>query len=232
MNQSEDNKYRLFLFCGMLAPVILGAVIAVVGQLTPDYSQLTDSISRMGTADRPYSWLLNSGYYVYGILMGLAAFGFNRTIGSKPRMNTLSKLLGIHAFGTILLAIFPDSVDSIFKHIVHDIMSTASYLPLLIGIFISRRIARDELSLKVAGILGIFILIINLPMPVINIVGPLASIGGLLQRILSGCSFFWISLTFFLLYRKRCSIEYKLEDAKLPYSVMVTESVLTDQPQG
>ncbi len=232
MNPSEDNKYRFFLFCGMLAPVILGVVITVVGQLTPDYNQLTDSISRMGTHDKPYAWLLHGGYYIYGILMSLAAFGLSRTIGSIPRMNTLAKLLGIHAFGTILLAIFPDSVNSTFKHIVHDVMSTTSYLPLLIGIFISRRIARDELSLKVAGILGIFILIINLPMPIINVVGPLASIGGLLQRILSGCSFFWLSLTFFLLYRNRRSIKYRMKNVELPYSLVVTKGVLTDQPQG
>ena len=232
MNSDEDNKYRFLLFCGMLAPVILGVVITVVGHLTPDYNQLTDSISRMGTPDRPYAWLLHGGYYIYGILMGLAAFGLSQTFDSVPGMNTLSKLLVIHALGTILLAIFPDSLNSTFKHIVHDIMSTTSYLPLLLGIFISRRIARDELSLKVAGILGVFILIINLPMPVINLVGPLASIGGLLQRILSGCSFFWISLTFFLLYRKRCSSEYRMENAELPYSPLVAEGVLTDQPQG
>ena len=228
MKSSEDSKYRLLLFCGMLAPIIMGAIIIVVGQLTPDYNQISDSISRMGTPDRPYAWLLHGGYYVYGILMGIAAYGLSRTIGSTPRANGLAILLGIHAFGTVLLAVFPDSVDSTARHIVHDIMSVTSYLPLLIAIFISRRIARHEVTLKVAGVLGIFIIIINLPMPVINMVGPLASIGGLLQRILSACSFFWLTLTFFLLYRKRCSIECPVKSMKVPYSVAATERVLLD----
>ena len=228
MKSSEDSKYRLLLFCGMLAPIIMGAIIIVVGQLTPDYNQISDSISRMGTPDRSYAWLLHGGYYVYGILMGIAAYGISRTIGSTPRANGLAILLGIHAFGTVLLAVFPDSVDSTARHIVHDIMSVTSYLPLLIAIFISRRIARHEVTLKVAGVLGIFIIIINLPMPVINMVGPLASIGGLLQRILSACSFFWLTLTFFLLYRKRCSIECPVKSMKVPYSVAATERVLLD----
>lgn len=232
MKSSEDSKYRLLLFCGVLAPIIIGVVIIVVGQLTPDYNQISDSISRMGTPDRPYAWLLHGGYYAYGILMGIAAYGLSRTISSAPRANILAMLLGIHAFGTILLAIFPDSVNSTFRHIVHDVMSVTSYLPLLIAILISRRIARHELTLKVAGFLGIFIIIINLPMPVINMVGPLASIGGLLQRILSGCSFFWLTLTFFLLYRNRRSIEWRMKDVKVPYSLVATEYVLTDQPQG
>jgi len=230
MKSSEDSKYRLLLFCGMLAPIIIGVIIIVVGQLTPDYNQISDSISRMGTPERPYAWLLHGGYYVYGTLMGIAAYGLSRTIGSTPRANGLAILLGIHAFGTILLAVFPDSVNSTARHIVHDIMSATSYLPLIIGIFISRKIARHEMTLKVVGILGIFIIIINLPMPVINMVSPLASIGGLLQRILSGCSFFWLTLTFFLLYRKRCSIECQVKSMKVPYSAAVTERALLDQP--
>ncbi len=199
--------------------------------MTPDYNQVSDSISRMGTPDRPYAWLLHGGYYVYGTLMGIAAYGLSRTIGSVPGANSLAMLLGIHAFGAMLLAVFPDSVNSIFKHIIHDIMSTTSYLPLIMAMFISRRIARHELTLRVAGILGIFIMILNLPMPVINMVSPLASIGGLLQRTLSGCSFFWLTLTFFLLHKNYHSIEVRMKDDKVPYSVAAIERVLLDQPQ-
>jgi hypothetical membrane protein len=213
----------------MLAPIILGLVIFVVGQLTPDYNQVSDTISRMGTPERPYAWLLHGGYYVYAILMGVAAYGLSRTIGSTPRANGLAILLGIHALGTMLLAVFPDSVNSTTKHIVHDIMSGISYLPLIIGIFISRKIARHEMTLRVAGIIGIFIIIINVPMPVINMVSPLASIGGLLQRILSGCSFLWLTLIFFMLYRKRRSTEYPVKSMKVLCSVAVTEHALPDQ---
>ena len=89
MKSSEDSRYRFLLLCGWLAPVIIGLVITVVGQLTPDYNQVTDSISRMGTPDRPYAWLLHSGYYVYGVLMLIAAYGISRTIGSVPGANGL-----------------------------------------------------------------------------------------------------------------------------------------------
>jgi len=232
MKSNEGSKYRFLLLCGVLAPIIIGVVIIVTGQLTPDYSQVSDSVSRTGTPGRPYAWLLHGGYYVYGILMGIAAYGLSRTIGSVPGANGLAVLLGIHAFGMMLLAVFPDSVDSTFKHVVHDVMSVVSYLPLLLGIFISRRIARQEMTLKVVGILGIFIVVINLPMPFINMVSPLATVGGLLQRILSGCSFLWLTLTFFLLYSKRRSIECRTENIQEPYSLASTESVLFDQPQG
>ncbi len=204
------NSYRItrfLLLCGALAPVILGVVIIVTGQLTPDYNPISDTVSRMGIPGSPYAWLLHSGYYVYGILMGVAAYGLSRTIGSIPMANGLAILLGIHAFGTILMAVFTDSADSTFKHVVHDVISTTSYLPLLIGIFISHRIARQKRILKVAGILGIFVIIINLPMPIINMVSPLATISGLLQRILSACSYLWLTLTFLVLYKNITRIE-------------------------
>ena len=232
MKSNEENRYRFLLFCGVLAPVVMGLMIIIIGKLTPDYSQVSESISRMGTTDKPYAWLLHNGYYVYGVLIGLATYGLNRTLGSTPNTNKLTVLLGTHAFGMVLLAVFPDSINSTLKHVVHDIMSTIAYLPLLIGIFVTRSIARTEMTLKVVGILGIFIIAINLPMPVINMFSPLAVIGGLLQRILAGCTYFWIMLMFLLLYRKRRSVRYQAETTAVSYPLVSGEGVLFDQPQG
>ncbi len=231
MKSNQDSKYRFLLFCGVLAPFLLGIIIIVVGQLTPDYSQVTDSVSKAGIPGKPYAWLLHGGYYIYGILMGVAAYGLNRTLSSVPGASGLATLLGIHALGTVLLAVFPDSNDSPFKHVVHDIMSVTSYLPLIIGIFISRNLARYEMTLKVGGILGIFIIIINLPMPVINMINPLLAVGGLLQRILSACSYLWLALTFLLLYRKRRSIECQRENAEISYSPIRVKVALPGQSQ-
>jgi len=182
-------------------------IILVIGQITPDYNPISDSISRMGTPDKPYAVVLHGSYFIYGVLMGMAAYGLYQTMGCTDNAKRLAMLLGIHAIGTVLLAVFPDSVNLPLKHIIHDVMSVTCYLPLLLGILISRGIARQERTLKVTGILGLVIIIINLPMPVINMIDPLKSIGGLLQRLLSGSSFFWLTLTFFLLYRKRCVLQ-------------------------
>jgi hypothetical membrane protein len=207
MKSSGDSTSRSLLLCGVLAPVMMMVIILVIGQITPDYNPISDSISRMGTPDRPYAMLLHSSYFVYGVLMSMAAYGLCQTMGCTDSARRLAILLVIHAIGTVLLAVFPDGVDLPLKHFIHDAMSVISYLPLLVGILISRGIARQERTLKVTGILGLVIIIMNLPMPVINIIDPLKSIGGLLQRLLSGSSFFWLTLTFFLLYRKRRALQ-------------------------
>ncbi len=207
MKSSEDSKYRFLLFCGVLAPVIMMVVILVIGQITPDYNPITDTISRMGTADRPYAVVLHGSYFAYGVLIGIAAYGLCQTMGCTNSAKTLAVLLGTHAIGTVLLAIFPDSVNLLLRHLIHDAMSAISYLPLLAGILISRGIARQERTLTVTGILGLVVIIINLPMPVLNIVEPFKPVAGLLQRLLAGSTFSWLSLTFYLLYRKRCALQ-------------------------
>jgi len=225
MESNKETKYRFFLLCGVIAPIILGIAIVVAGHLTPDYDQITDSISKMGIPGRPYAWLLHGGYYVYALLMSIAAYGLCRTMDSVPGASNLVKLLGIHALGTMLLAVFPDSDNSIFKHLVHDVMSVAAYLPLIIGIFISRSLARREIILKTAGILGVFIIVVNIPMPVINLVNPLSLVGGLLQRMLSGLSYLWLALIFYLLYRRSLVIERQSRFTGMTYLPGKIESI-------
>jgi hypothetical membrane protein len=211
MKTSVDSVSRFLLFCGVLAPVMMMVIILVVGQITPDYNPVSDTICQMGTPERPYAIVLNGGYVIYGILMGLAAYGLYRSISSTATAQILTILLCIHAVGTILLGVFPDSLDLPTKHftadLLHNTVSAISYLPLLAAILVSRGIARQEKTLKVTGILGLVIIIINLPMPFINMIDPLKSINGLLQRLLSGSSFFWLTLTFVLLYRKRGALQ-------------------------
>jgi hypothetical membrane protein len=211
MKSSRGSTSQFLLFCGILAPVMMMVIILVIGQITPDYNPISDTICQMGTPERPYAIVLNGGYIIYGILMCLAAYGLYRSISSTATAQILTILLCIHAMGTILLGVFPDSMDLLPKHftadLLHNTVSAISYLPLLAGILVSRGITRQEKTLKVTGILGLVIIIINLPMPFINMIDPLKSIGGLLQRLLSGSSFFWLSLTFFLLYRKRCALQ-------------------------
>jgi len=210
VKSKEDNITRFLLLCGVFAPIIMMSIIIVVGQITPDYDPISNTISQMGTPASPYAILLNGGYVIYGILMGLAACGLYRSISSTIMAQRMTMLLCIHAIGTILLGVFPDSLDLIPKQftddLLHNTVSVISYVPLLVGILVFRRIAYQEKALRVAGILGLVIVAISLPMPTIAMFEPLKPISGLLQRLLSGSSFFWLTLTFFLLYRRRCRL--------------------------
>ncbi len=224
MKQCGDRLTQLFLFCGILAPPVMMIAILVIGQITPNYDPISDSISRMGTPDKPYAMMLHGGYFIYGILMLMATYGLYRIMDHTDNVKKIAILLGIHAVGTVLLAIFPDSIDTPYKHVIHDVMSTTCYLPLLLSILVFRRITRYREILRVLDVLALSIIVINLPMPVINIVSFLRPIGGLLQRFLIGTSFLWLTLIFYLLHKK--DYLFKEPETQLNQGRLTLESAL------
>jgi hypothetical membrane protein len=206
MKPYRDAKSRSFLFCGMIAPVILGITVLVVGCITPGYDPIADSVSLMGTPEQPYAWLLSSGYWIYGGLMCFAAYGLSRIFTEVPQIKLLSTLLFIHALGTILLAVFPDSTTSFNREMIHNFVSAVAYAPLLGMIYIFRNLVRNNSSFSRLGAFGLVVLIVNIPIPFVHMIGPLSVIGGLLQRVLCACSFTWLRFAFFSLYKKRFSL--------------------------
>jgi len=200
-----DRIARFLLLFGVFAPITMMVIIIVVGQITPDYNPISDTISQLGTPSSPYSLVLNSGCFVFGILIGVTAYGFYRRLHYAAMAKTLAILLGIHAIGIVLLMVFPDSPDFTGKHftddILHNTFSAISYSALLVGILVFTRIARHEQALKVTIILGLVVVILNLPLPVINMFDPFKPISGLLQRSFIASSFSWLAVTSLLLYR-------------------------------
>jgi len=207
MKPEEHGIHRSLLLCGTLAPIVLMTIVFLVGKMTPGYDPVRDTISQMGTPDSPYAIVLTGGYMVYGLLMGAAACGLARSMGSTSTTKTVALLLGIHSLFTMLLGTFPDSLDVVPKSfaddLLHNAISAISYFPLLFGILLFRKIARQDRTLEVLGVFGLGVFTVNLPMPLIAHIEALEAVSGLLQRLLAGASFTWLALTFFLLYKRR-----------------------------
>jgi hypothetical membrane protein len=204
-----DRIGRHLLLCGVFAPVIMMVAIIVVGQITPHYSPISDTISQMGTPDSPYAPVLNCGFVIYSILIALTAYGFHRRLRYAAMGKTLVILLGVHAVGIILLMVFPDTLDFPGKHftddILHNVFSAIAYPALLVGMLVFTGIARQEKTLRVTVVMGLAVVAINLPMPVITMFDSLKPICGLLQRLLMGSSFLWLALTSLYLYKRDCN---------------------------
>lgn len=227
MKQITSSRYRNLIICGISAPFFLGLVITVTGCITPGYNQVTDSISFMGITEQPCAWLLNTGYYVYGILLALAAWGLYRTYRDIYPVKVFARLLAVHSIGTVFLAVFPDSLTSVPEQLLHNAVSALSYVPLLAGIWVLRGFTRTSTGFRAAGYLGMFTLFINLPIPFVHMVEPLSHIGGLLQRIFSFFSFLWLACTFYILYRETQSIYAIRSDSAPAVSVQVKKPALT-----
>ena len=88
MKTNRDQMGRFLLLCGVFAPIMMMIVIFVLGQITPNYNPISDSVCQMGTPDKPYAIVLNAGYIAYGILMSAAAYG----LFAVRRLHALSQL--------------------------------------------------------------------------------------------------------------------------------------------
>jgi hypothetical membrane protein len=205
-----DRIARFLLLFGVFAPITMMVIIIVVGQITPNYNPISDTISQLGAPNKPNSIVLNTGFVIYGTLIGGVAYGFYRRLRYVSLARILAILLSIHGIGGILLGIFPDSPITPDTHftddILHNTLSGISYSALLVGILVFIRIARQEKAFKVAAILGLAVVILNLPLPVITVFDPFKQISGLLQRLFIASSFLWLALTSLLLYKNHLNI--------------------------
>ncbi len=207
MRIGPKQKTPVWLLSGSLAPVFLMANVTVIGIVTPDYSPISQTVSILGISGKPYAWALNGGYIVYAALISIAAFALARSNVFAAVSRRGAFLLAIHAAGMALLAVFPDSLVSMTEHVIHDAVSTLSYVPLLVGILVFRSASKRSSVLKLAGIIGLAIVAANVPMPVINMLAPVKPFSGLLQRVLAGAAFCWLAGTFAVLVFRRGQLQ-------------------------
>jgi hypothetical membrane protein len=204
----KDRFNKIVLSLSLLVPILMMAVIIIVGQITPNYSPITNSISQMGAWIQPYSVILNSAYIIYGILIITIAYILSKNLPHSTLVRALLTLLVIHALGSICLALFPDKLDTpgvLVDNTIHNIFSGVSYVSLLLGILFHSIYALRQKTIMIVGIAGILVVVINFIMPMINLFSYLREIGGLLQRLLIFCSFSWIVLASAIMYKKTLS---------------------------
>jgi hypothetical membrane protein len=181
-------------------------LIIVAGQIDPNYSSVSDTISLLGAPNRPYAIVINIGFVIYGALISGAAYGFYRKLRYIPLAKILVILLGVHAIGAILVGIFPDSPsippDTHWTdNILHNTLSGISHSALLMGILVTAKSTRQEEALKAVALFGLAVVVINLPLFVISVFDSFESIQGLLQRLYVISSIMWLTLTSSVLYK-------------------------------
>ncbi len=202
----NDRSSNLVFLLGLLVPIMMMAVIIIVGQITPNYSPVADTISQMGARKQPYSIILNSAYIIYGIVIITIAYKLYKRLNHSTLVRALLILMFIHACGSICLAVFPDKPDTpgvfVTNNTIHNIFSGISYVSLVLGILFYSVSTLRQKTTKIIGIIGVAVVVINLLMPMINLFIYLREIAGLLQRFLIFCSFSWVVLTSTLLYKR------------------------------
>src|SRR5207302_11411451 len=89
----------------MAAPVVMICLWTLASILRPDYDQLTQKGSELGTG--PNSLVMNANFVVTGLLILIFCFGLLKNIGAEKWSQVGLTFLAIAGVGEVATGIFP-----------------------------------------------------------------------------------------------------------------------------
>jgi hypothetical protein len=109
ISAKPDDTLRLLSMCGVIAPILFTVVIAILAFLRPTYSQVSQTISELGSPGAPNAIIQDANFLVTGLLITDFAFALRRGIPAvrSSRGPALVGVLGMVSF--VLPAFFPIS---------------------------------------------------------------------------------------------------------------------------
>ena len=184
--------------CGVLATPVFAVFIIVASLITPEYNQLSDTISELGAHGSPYPAVINSGFVVYALLVNGFAYGLYLRLRHKRAAKAIWLLLVLCGIGLILSAVFHDDLSApnaatSFEGSLHAIFSQAAFFAFLIAMVILAIIVRNDRSWSGFTPFTSAIVVISLLLSPIFIIEELVPIEGAIQRAILSLSLVWLT---------------------------------------
>jgi hypothetical membrane protein len=182
---------KLLLACGVIAGPLFVAVFLAAGATRPGYNPVTMAVSRLALGE--LGWLQTLNFLICGSLLIAFGVGLWRTaVDHQIRSKLGPSLIGLVGIGLIAAGVFP----------IGDRLHVLASMVVLVGMPVTcfafatslrRHGSRGWVVYSLAtGILlaaGVVALI-----PALDGRGPVANVGGLVQRAFAGVWFAWVTL--------------------------------------
>lgn len=194
-----NQAARWLALAGVVGPILYGGIFTLAGLLRPGYSPVRQAVSALGVGTN--AWLLNTGAIVFGALLFVFAVGFflwMQQIIKKGMLVTCFVLLILSSIGAINTGIFPAASGTAGLHWTLGFL--VGLLPLVIVYSIAgwqwrythgwRRYGWYSLATSL-GTVVLTLLSFILLAPRRSSGGPVADIGGLIERALILLTFAW-----------------------------------------
>lgn len=200
------SRLRHLALAGVLGPPLFVAVFSLAGWMRDDYSAMRQEVSALGIG--PTSWLQNTNFVVFGVLLLLFAVAF--AAGMRGELDrrwllTIGTLLVLSGTGVMLSGLFTMAPGTVVVHWLGGFV--LAFVPAIAVCFLAavhlrhiprwRAYARYSLSVGIAALVVIAatFVFLNPAFPGLN------QFGGLLQRLLVVVVFSWHVLFGWRLWR-------------------------------
>jgi hypothetical membrane protein len=205
---ADAAGWRPLVLVGSAGPVVFFALATLGGALTPDYNPLTDTISAIALG--PVGWLQTLNFYLFGgsvIAFGLA---LGRRFAGDKRVAASGLLLALSGLSLITAGAFPAILtdgEPTPSALIHGLAFFGTCLPVpgayaLLAVRLAQESGWRRFSTYSAALPSTVFFLFAL----FGVLGsdpraPLLFVGGLLQRLLLGVAFSWITLLGIRLWR-------------------------------
>ncbi|HEY41061.1 MAG TPA: DUF998 domain-containing protein [Dehalococcoidia bacterium] len=182
-----DQLSRYLAVCGVLAPVAIISFVLMGASVTPGYSHITDTISKLASPGAPHPEWMNAGFISYGVLMICLSFAVRRCLPQRAGNTAVWLMIVIHGVGIILAAVFPydlsiiDGIHSV-EGILHHLVSIMSCVAFIISMLIIDRIVSAEPEWRTVTRLSFLAIFVVYVLFVLSLFPVVREIEGALQR--------------------------------------------------
>jgi hypothetical membrane protein len=186
----SGSSSKFLALSGVIGPILFTIVVIILGLLRPDYSHVSEQISKLGEVGAPNAAIQDANFIVFGLLVVVFAYGLHKGIGDGRGSRIGPILIGIGG----MVGFMGAGVFSLPSPI-HAPVSIIGLTALMVATFaISRRLKRDSrwhsygsYSLIFGGIAVVLFL-------VVFIAGPQSPWFGLIQRLFIAPLFVWLEI--------------------------------------
>jgi hypothetical membrane protein len=145
----NKERYKLFAFCGVIAPILFTAVLLILGFIHPDYNHVTQYMSELGAVNAPYTVIMNTaGIPLLGLLIIAFAFALDHGVNNGKGSKICPILIVISGVSFVLCGIFrcdPGCIPISTVGIIHDyVCFIAQYSLIFAPFFMYHRLVMDQ----------------------------------------------------------------------------------------
>jgi hypothetical membrane protein len=163
------------------------AFVLIGASITPGYSHISDTISKLASPGTPHPEWMNAGFISYGILMIGMSFAVRQCLEPRTGSVIVWLMIVIHGLGIIFAAVFPYDLSIIegihsFEGILHHLAAITSCTAFMIGILVMGRIVSAQPAWRTVTILSFVAVLIVSVLFVLSLFPVARGFEGLLQR--------------------------------------------------
>jgi uncharacterized protein DUF998 len=195
---SSEQRSRILLLAAVVGVILYAALDALAQSLPPHYSPLSQAESDLAVG--PYGYIMAVNFINRGVLSFLFLLGFARAVKPLAEYKRGYFLIGVWAFGSMILAAFPTDVSG--SPTIHGAIHLAvALIAFLGGVFgelaLSKSMSGDH-ALAGVGRYASWIAILAFISLAALFLGPslasrvYPSISGLVERVFIGLVLVWM----------------------------------------